>query len=287
MDSSWLARRCDSCQPPQPCHKPGCPPPCINCPQIRHPLPGCHPGDIIINNNIGNTAGQGTSGTVPQEPVPQQEQPAPSPAPAKPKVDDLSAYADRILFEVDRWDLRDESFYYLDRIADIMNASPDTRYFIDGHTDDTYTETHNLELSKNRAYAVKDYLIMKGIDPSRLEIRFFGESRPKYSNSTPDSRLKNRRVEIHPIPAGISMVSVEPASSAQTTFYTIQLMAVSDEEALRQNDLMYMDGVRAYQGPDGLIRIVAGMFSSKEEAAFQLGYYRRSGYKDAWITTIK
>ena len=64
-----------------------------------------------------------------------------------------------------------------------------------GHTDIVGREGYNLELSKNRAQAVIDYLVDKGVDPNRLTINFFGSEKPAADNTTTEGRAENRRVE--------------------------------------------------------------------------------------------
>ena len=64
------------------------------------------------------------------------------------------------------------------------------------HTDNVGEDDYNLELSKQRARSVRDYLVIKGLDGSKVITRGMFESRPIASNSTPEGRAENRRVEI-------------------------------------------------------------------------------------------
>ena len=65
-----------------------------------------------------------------------------------------------------------------------------------GHTDDVGDDDYNMELSKQRAASVSDYLISKGLDASKIVTTGMGETMPTASNSTPEGRTENRRVEI-------------------------------------------------------------------------------------------
>lgn len=65
-----------------------------------------------------------------------------------------------------------------------------------GHTDSTADEKYNLKLSKNRALSVKKELLKNGIDPKRITIKWFGETKPIATNVTKEGRFMNRRVEI-------------------------------------------------------------------------------------------
>jgi outer membrane protein OmpA-like peptidoglycan-associated protein len=67
---------------------------------------------------------------------------------------------------------------------------------ISGHTDNVGDAQKNLVLSKQRAEAVKAYLVSKGVEASRLNTLFFGETQPIATNDTPEGRQKNRRVEM-------------------------------------------------------------------------------------------
>jgi outer membrane protein OmpA-like peptidoglycan-associated protein len=84
----------------------------------------------------------------------------------------------------------------LDRVAKSLNAWPDARIEIDGHTDSNNTDAYNLKLSKMRSATVCAYLVDKGVASSRLEEKGYGESRPIANNVTADGRATNRRVEL-------------------------------------------------------------------------------------------
>ena len=89
----------------------------------------------------------------------------------------------------------------LNGIAQSLNNYPETRIQVNGYTDNTGKDAHNQELSQRRANAVAQYLIAQGVSSSRIIANGFGSSNPIASNSTPDGRLQNRRVEIKILPA--------------------------------------------------------------------------------------
>jgi outer membrane protein OmpA-like peptidoglycan-associated protein len=66
---------------------------------------------------------------------------------------------------------------------------------ISGHTDVVGPDGYNIGLSKRRAQRVIDYLTAKGINPSRLQLNFFGKQQPVANNETDEGRHQNRRVE--------------------------------------------------------------------------------------------
>ena len=101
-----------------------------------------------------------------------------------------------LLFEIDKSTLNASSKTNLDSLAKTLNKYPDTNIIIDGHTDDTGTEKHNMKLSEQRASTVETYLSQKGVESNRMVTRGFGESVPKSDNQTTTGRSENRRVEI-------------------------------------------------------------------------------------------
>jgi outer membrane protein OmpA-like peptidoglycan-associated protein len=84
----------------------------------------------------------------------------------------------------------------LDQIAQALDANPQIRKVrIEGHTDNVGGTATNQKLSDQRAVAVKNALVKRGIDGDRLDPRGFGETRPISPNKSPGGRQKNRRVE--------------------------------------------------------------------------------------------
>jgi outer membrane protein OmpA-like peptidoglycan-associated protein len=108
----------------------------------------------------------------------------------------LTYIAKNIYFHVDKATLQDISFEPLNQLADILTRYPNAKLTIEGHTDNTGSNAHNLTLSNNRAKAVVDYLVSKGIDASRLTAVGFGEEKPVTTNKTAEGRTLNRRVEL-------------------------------------------------------------------------------------------
>ncbi len=100
-----------------------------------------------------------------------------------------------IFFDFGSATLRPESEEELERLLRLLEAHPDMKIEIRGHTDDVGTEAANQALSEARARAVFDWLVAHGIDASRLRWRGFGESQPIAGNDTPEGRARNRRIE--------------------------------------------------------------------------------------------
>src|SRR5574338_93134 len=104
--------------------------------------------------------------------------------------------ANNILFLTGSYKLSSKSFKGLDEVVKIMNENPEIKLAIDGHTDNVGKEDLNQTLSENRANAVKQYFVSKGIDESRITAAGHGESMPIADNKTAAGRQKNRRVEL-------------------------------------------------------------------------------------------
>jgi outer membrane protein OmpA-like peptidoglycan-associated protein len=100
-----------------------------------------------------------------------------------------------IAFEFGKAALRPESFLELDRIALTLVQNKTLTIELGGHTDNVGSDAANLKLSQDRADAVREHLIGKGIEPDRVGSKGYGESRPIASNTTPEGQATNRRVE--------------------------------------------------------------------------------------------
>lgn len=101
---------------------------------------------------------------------------------------------DAVNFDTAKSTIKSESKGYLNQIADVL-IETGLRVEIKGHTDYVGTEESNMQLSKDRALAVKSYLEQRGVEPSKITYSYYGESRPMDTNETPEGRLRNRRVE--------------------------------------------------------------------------------------------
>ncbi|UAY56565.1 OmpA family protein [Arachidicoccus terrestris] len=101
----------------------------------------------------------------------------------------------KVLFGFDQSSLTDASRNTLSNLITILNKYPETNLEVQGHTDNTGAANYNMTLSIKRATAVSDYLKSNGINSSRLTVKGFGETVPKYDNNTEDGRAQNRRVE--------------------------------------------------------------------------------------------
>lgn len=100
-----------------------------------------------------------------------------------------------VQFETASAELAANSRYELDDLANLLRKYPNMRIEIAGHTDNQGEPEANQTLSDNRAQAVRDYLVSKGVSADRLSARGYGQTRPKTSNDTEEGRAENRRTE--------------------------------------------------------------------------------------------
>lgn len=100
-----------------------------------------------------------------------------------------------IHFDVNKASLKPESMGVLNEIATLMREHADLKFSIEGHTDSDGEDAHNLQLSEQRALAVKEALAAMGIEGSRMQHKGLGETVPVADNTSPEGKANNRRVE--------------------------------------------------------------------------------------------
>ncbi|MCS6790112.1 MAG: OmpA family protein [Bacteroidia bacterium] len=92
--------------------------------------------------------------------------------------------------------LKPESMPHLEQLLRFLQANPTIRIELSGHTDGTSPAESEIQLSRERAIAVRDYLVSKGIARDRLTVVGYGKSRPIADNETEEGQRRNRRVEM-------------------------------------------------------------------------------------------
>ena len=107
-----------------------------------------------------------------------------------------------IEFDFNQATIRPESRPVLDKAVQVLQEYPDIRLEIVGHTDNVGTREFNLDLSRRRAQAVRDYLVAGGVAADRLEVRGAGPDEPIAGNDTEAGRARNRRTEFHVLTRG-------------------------------------------------------------------------------------
>jgi OOP family OmpA-OmpF porin len=119
------------------------------------------------------------------------------PGPAPVKTVERWLVLHNITFKTGSAQLLASSFAPLDEVAASLNANPSIRVEVGGYADAIGSEASNLALTQRRADAVRNFLISRGVDSSRLSARGYGEADPISTNETAEGRAMNRRVELH------------------------------------------------------------------------------------------
>ena len=103
----------------------------------------------------------------------------------------------QVHFRFDSSEIQPDSQAILEEIADALRSHAEIRSVeIQGHTDDVGSPDHNLRLSQERATAVRDALLVLGVESSRLTARGYGKEKPLIRSTSADARTKNRRVQL-------------------------------------------------------------------------------------------
>ncbi len=117
---------------------------------------------------------------------------------APPKIED-NFILEGVTFRTGSAEITEDSYQNLDQVYEQLAKYSDRKYEIAGHTDNTASDKINIKLSLDRANAVREYLINRGIDAGRLVGKGYGSSRPKADNKTAAGRSINRRIEFYRI----------------------------------------------------------------------------------------
>ena len=139
---------------------------------------------------------------------------------------------ENVLFETDKSNLLPGAYKELDEIADYLYFHPTMVIEFNGYTDNTGIDNKNLILSKERAKAVADYIIKRGVDTSRTKYKGHGCADPIGNNLSPEGRAKNRRVEFQ--------LHVAPWKHKEKIFKTEQLKSGYTLIYKRHDSLNYM-----------------------------------------------
>ena len=107
--------------------------------------------------------------------------------------DKLIAVGDRVLFDYDSAKLDSSAKIMLDAQSRFLRANTDMNFIVEGHCDERGTREYNLALGEQRATAVRDYLVINGIDPDRIKVISYGKEKPAVVGSNGMAWSKNRR----------------------------------------------------------------------------------------------
>jgi len=160
-------------------------------------------GPTILGSVLGWAGGAVAGYYLCKKPKPPPKQvaqatPAPAPAPSKPDPCKEKVSLPAVNFDFAKAVIRPEGEKVLGEWESRLEQCPEVHVAINGHTDSIGSAAYNLKLSQRRADAVKDFLVNKGVSAARLTTKGFGMADPVASNSTPEGRAQNRRVDLVP-----------------------------------------------------------------------------------------
>jgi outer membrane protein OmpA-like peptidoglycan-associated protein/tetratricopeptide (TPR) repeat protein len=205
-------------------------------------------------------------------------------------------------FAIDKYTLGFAAQLEVEKIAELMMYSPDSRVLLTGHADETADADYNMRLSYARAEMVAEYLEIRGIEVDRIRVEGKGEADPLAINRFTDGtvtrlgRYLNRQVLVSisgrlPVNSSLSGVYIPrnlvPADNTaeariRENHFTIQLMAVSVPV---EDDSFGNLEVSEHACKDGLYRYTTSYFRTVEEAKRRLLQLKKQGYPDAFIQT--
>jgi outer membrane protein OmpA-like peptidoglycan-associated protein len=114
----------------------------------------------------------------------------------EPLLSNSKEVLNNIYFDTNKYEIKPESKPELDELLRLLQMNPKMTIEISGHTDNVGSDAANVLLSKNRAKAIVDHLLTKGIPATRLRWVGYGKQQPAVENTTEANRAKNRRIEI-------------------------------------------------------------------------------------------
>src|SRR5262245_24370962 len=112
-----------------------------------------------------------------------------------------------VLFATGKADVAAGGLRSLDKLAEFLKKNPNRNLLIEGHTDNTGAEDFNVKLSQQRANAVRDQLVARGIAAERITTKGYGPKYPAVDNDSAAGRQQNRRVEVLVLNEGVSAES--------------------------------------------------------------------------------
>jgi len=148
---------------------------------------------VVLLKNLGDT----TSYTKITVPVLQEDEVFSEPFWVKIKYEPARKYTlDNVHFDFGKASLRPDSYSELQELADYLQRHTEIKVEIAGHTDNVGNDADNLKLSQQRANAIRDYLVKKGINTNRVTPKGYGATQPIAGNETDEGRQLNRRTEV-------------------------------------------------------------------------------------------
>jgi peptidoglycan-associated lipoprotein len=150
------------------------------------------PPDADASKKTGAVSQLPLEGTTPPTPT---DLGTPLAQPMRMEADQRISELKTIYFDFDSYALSEDAKSLLEGNYEWLKAHPGIHVLIEGHCDERGTVEYNLNLGQKRADAVREYLILKGLDPSTLHTISYGEERPESDGHDESAWTQNRRVQ--------------------------------------------------------------------------------------------
>lgn len=105
-----------------------------------------------------------------------------------------------VYFDYDSYQVREDSLPLVTSVAEALAASPERQLRLEGHADERGTREYNLALGERRAQAVRELILIHGVNSDQIDVVSYGEENPAVVGSDEESWQKNRRVELIAVP---------------------------------------------------------------------------------------
>lgn len=189
----------------------------------------------------------------------------------KEEADVLKIAFENLEFENGKAIIKSSSYASLTELAKLMNKKPSWLLSIAGHTDNVGGYDFNMKLSQNRAKAVSDFLVKKGVDAERLKVSWYGPNKPVADNTTPEGRQKNRRVEFKILfeePQAPENQEEKPEQKQQT---------VEKKETVKKTDTENIDQVTKGETTAGFYYVIIESLKNRDNAVNAIAKWKEKG----------
>ena len=194
---------------------------------------------------------------------------------------------ENILFETNKWEIPVNHQKDLSAVAALLKTNNTWIIKVSGHTDNIGGADLNMTLSKNRAESVKRYLVSQGVSSGRIDVEYFGLTRPLASNDAEEGRLQNRRVEFE-IRSNLETYStiVWEDLSDEAINFKVQILSSSkkvNKGALELNGIPRVEEIIQ----NNSYKYLVGKTSSLDLAKKNQDILLKAGFKGAFVVAFE
>jgi outer membrane protein OmpA-like peptidoglycan-associated protein len=194
---------------------------------------------------------------------------------------------ENILFATNKSEIPSNQQKELSVVVSLLKTNNSWKIKVSGHTDNVGGTDFNMTLSKNRAESVKRYLISQGVSNNRIQVEYFGLTRPLASNDTEEGRFQNRRVELD--------IRSDMESFNSIIWEELSDQAVNFKVQILSSPVIVSKGASDFKGLPRIEEIVlnnsykyfAGKTSSLDLAKKNQEILEQAGFKGAFIVAFE